>query len=204
MATVAPSSPENGDLALEKVRLRRRAKLQRAQMTPEERAIATQRLRSALLAFIGRRRGVAVAGFWPLGGEVNIVPLLRSWHDLGGVILLPRVEAADRPLRFLHWTPSTVLQTGGFGVDEPPADAPEHVPDIVLVPLLAVDREGFRVGYGGGYYDRTLAAHPAAVAIGVAFDMQRVERCPHAEHDIPLTHLATESGVMTFQRGRAS
>jgi 5-formyltetrahydrofolate cyclo-ligase len=131
---------------------------------------------------------------------VNLVPLLRSWHDAGGTVLLPRVEAPGRPLSFLRWTPSTVMQTRGFGVDEPPSDAPQQRPDIVLVPLLAVDRGGFRLGYGGGYYDRTLADLGPVTAVGVAFDMQRVDVVPRGPYDVPLTHLATESGIMIFDR----
>jgi len=199
MATVAPHSPDD-DLAARKARLRRHAKLQRALIPADRRAAASHRLRGALLAFLGRHRGRALAGFWPLGGEVDLVPLLHAWHDAGGVALLPRVEGPGRPLRFLRWTPGTVLQASGFGVDEPPPEACEHRPDIVLVPLLAVDRRGYRVGYGGGYYDRTLADLGAVTAIGVAFDVQRVDEVPRGPYDMPLTHLATESGIMTFQR----
>ncbi len=199
VATVAPNAPED-DLAARKARLRHHAKLQRALISPERRAAASHRLRRALHAFLGHHRGRALAGFWPLGGEVDLVPLLHAWHEAGGVALLPRVDGPGRPLRFLRWTPDTVLQAGGLGVEEPPAEAGEHRPDIVLTPLLAVDRLGYRVGYGGGYYDRTLAALGAVAAVGVAFDVQRVDEVPRGPYDVPLTHLATESGIMTFQR----
>ncbi len=170
----------------------------RLSLTPRERELASARLRAHLMGWLEEKAGAAVAGFWPLGGEVDLTPLLFDWHAAGNVALLPRMQGPGRPLRFLCWTPSTVLEAGAFLVEEPPADAPAMAPDIVLVPLLAVDRRGVRLGYGGGFYDRTLAELPGTLAVGVGFDVQRVDSLPSGRHDLPLTHLASESGVMTF------
>ncbi|MFP4360361.1 MAG: 5-formyltetrahydrofolate cyclo-ligase [Alphaproteobacteria bacterium] len=203
MATVAPPSFDDPELARLKRELRRRARAVRAAVPAPLRQAAGARLRVHLTAWLRRRRGAAVAGFWPLGGEVDLKPLLQSWHAQGGTALLPRMQGPGRPLRFLRWTPDTPLEPAAFDVEEPPAGAPEHRPDVVLVPLLAVDAAGYRLGYGGGFYDRTLAALGAVDAVGVALDVQRVDAVPRGVHDRPLSHLVTESGVMSFSRGRS-
>ncbi len=165
------------------------------------REAASARLRIHLMAWLRAHRGAALAGFWPLGGEVDLKPLLETWHDSGGATLLPRMRGEGRPLEFRRWTPATPMEAAAFNVEEPPADAPRLRPDVVLVPLLAVDGGGYRLGYGGGYYDRTLAALDQVHAVGVALDAQRVDAVPRGVHDRPLSHLVTESGVTSFQRG---
>ena len=87
------------------------------------------------------------------------------------------------------------MQTAAFGTAEPPADAPTQAPDLVLVPALAIDRQGFRLGYGGGFYDRTLARLRPRAAIGVAYEAQLVDRLPHDAFDQRVTHVATEAGL---------
>ena len=201
MATVAPQPFDDPELARLKQELRRRAKAVRAAVPAAAREAASARLRSHLMAWLGDHQGAAVAGFWPLDGEVDLKPLLESWHAAGGTALLPRMQGAGRPLRFLRWTPDTLMEAAAFNVEEPPADAPEHRPEVVLVPLLAVDRDGYRLGYGGGFYDRTLAGLGAVDAVGVALDVQRVDAVPRGVHDRPLTHLVTESGVISYARG---
>jgi 5-formyltetrahydrofolate cyclo-ligase len=173
----------------------------RAAVPAAARAAASARLRRHLLDWLADQRGAAVAGFWPLGGEVDLKPLLASWHDAGNPALLPRMQGPGRPLRFLRWTPDMLMEPAAFDVEEPPADAPEYRPDVVLVPLLAVDAVGYRLGYGGGFYDRTLAALGDVHAVGVALDVQRVDAVPRGVHDRPLSHLVTESGIMSFARG---
>lgn len=201
MATVAPSLPDDPDLARLKRELRRRAKAVRAAVPAAVREAASARLRIHLMAWLRTRRGAAVAGFWPLGGEVDLKPLLESWHGDGGATLLPRMTGEGRPLEFRRWTPQTSMEAAAFNVEEPPAAAPRLRPDVVLVPLLAVDGAGYRLGYGGGYYDRTLAALGEVHAVGVALDVQRVDAVPRGVHDRPLSHLVTESGVTSFRRG---
>ncbi len=184
----------------EKCLARRRARVRRAAVSPQTYAEASERLRAHLLTWLDQQRAEAVAGFWPLGGEVDLRPLLRDWHDRRRTALLPRVVGPDQPLRFHRWTPTTRLDRSALGVEEPTMTAPEHLPEVVLVPFLAVDRLGYRLGYGGGFYDRTLAALHRVPAVGVGFDTQRVDAVPRGHHDLPLTHLATESGIVTFNR----
>ena len=138
--------------------------------------------------------GAVVAGFWPLPGEIDIRPLLHRLHQSGLAIVLPRTPPRGQALSFHRWTPGQALLAGPFGTAHP--DGPALAPTVVLAPLLAFDRAGRRLGYGGGYYDRTLAALPGVPAIGCAFAGQEVDRVPAGPHDIKLHAIATELGVI--------
>ncbi|TVQ37846.1 MAG: 5-formyltetrahydrofolate cyclo-ligase [Geminicoccaceae bacterium] len=181
-----------------KALLRRQARTRRARLGVAERAAASSALRGHLAAFLERFPKAALAGYWPLGGEVDLRPLLADWHGAGRVALLPRVVAPKEPLRFHRWTPDMILEPARYGVEEPPAASPALRPDIVLVPALAVDAAGYRLGYGGGFYDRTLAEMTPLAAIGIAFAAQRIECLPRDPFDQRLTHLCTEEGLMAF------
>lgn len=203
MATVAPDLPDDPALAALKREFRARAKAVRLAVPAAARTAASARLCQHLADWLAGHRGAAVAGFWPLASEVDLKPLLARWHAAGGRALLPRMQGAGQPLRFLRWNPGMAMERAAYAIEEPPADAPEYRPDIVLVPLLAVDETGYRLGYGGGFYDRTLAALGDVYAVGVALDVQRVDAVPRGVHDRPLSHLVTESGIVSFARGPA-
>ena len=141
--------------------------------------------------------GAAVAGFWPLDGEIDTRALLGAWHERGCTVLLPRTGPRGRPLSFHRWQPGAPMLPNRFGTLVP--DGPAVVPDAVLVPLLAFDGAGRRLGYGGGYYDRTLAALPGVRRIGCAFAAQRVACVPTEPHDIPLPAVLTERGIERFE-----
>ncbi|TXL70399.1 5-formyltetrahydrofolate cyclo-ligase [Vineibacter terrae] len=146
-------------------------------------------------------RATVVAGFWPMGEEIDLRPLLGALHDDGYAVGLPVTPAAAAPLRFRQWTPGTLLVGGPFGTSEPAAAAPEVEPDALLVPFLAVDADGYRLGYGGGYYDRTLLelrARRRVIAIGVGFEAQRVDRVPRGPHDDRLDWLLTDRRLLAF------
>ncbi len=147
-----------------------------------------------LLAVLPPPAGAVVAGFWPLPGEIDIRPLLLALGDRGHCIALPVTPQRGRPLAFGAWRPGEALLPGRFGTMAP-AGA-EIVPDVLLVPLLAFDRRGHRLGYGAGYYDRTLASLPAARAVGCAFAAQEVAEVPAGPYDVPLGAVATEAGVI--------
>ncbi len=138
--------------------------------------------------------GAVVAGFWPLPGEIDMRPLLHTLHESGHAVLLPRTPPRGQALSFHRWMPGEPLLPGAFGTAHP--GGPPLAPRIVLAPLLAFDRTGGRLGYGGGYYDRTLAALPGVVAIGCAFAIQEVDRVPAGPHDMKLQAIATERGVI--------
>ena len=135
-----------------------------------------------------------VGGFWPLEGEIDIRPLLHGLVAGGRDVLLPETPPRGQPLTFRRWQPSTSLQSGRFGTQYP--DGPEATPDVLLVPLLAFDARCHRLGYGGGYYDRTIAGLPGIRTIGCAFAAQQVDAVPVLPHDIPLDAVATEAGIL--------
>lgn len=142
--------------------------------------------------------GAAVAGFWPMGREIDIRPLLTALHARGHPIGLPVTPRRGAPLVFRRWAPGDTLAAGPLGTSQPLPDAPAITPDWLLVPLLGFDARGHRLGYGGGFYDRTLAALPGAFRLGCAYAAQRLDRVPDGPMDVPLHAVATEAGVLRF------
>ena len=143
----------------------------------------------------------AISAFWPMGAEIDIRPLLQALHDDGHPLCLPRTPRRGEPLTFHAWQPGDPLEGGPLGTSQPPGAAPVIEPDALIVPLLAVDASGFRLGHGGGYYDRTLnrlRSRRAVTAIGVCFDAQRVERVPTGPNDARLDFLLTERALLAF------
>jgi 5-formyltetrahydrofolate cyclo-ligase len=141
--------------------------------------------------------GAVVAGFWPMGQEIDIRPLLHALYERGHHIVLPVTPKLGEPLRFRLWRPGDVLVREKFGTMRPTGE--ERVPTFLLVPLLAFDRSGHRLGYGGGYYDRTLSALPEAFALGCGYAAQEVDELPVAPYDVRLHAVATERGVIFFK-----
>jgi 5-formyltetrahydrofolate cyclo-ligase len=136
-----------------------------------------------------------VSGFWPFGPEIDVRPILYHMHAAGHPIALPVVIRRGLPLLFRQWQPGQALVAGSFGVPRPDKNRPELTPEVLIVPLLAFDRAGYRLGYGGGFYDRTLAglrAKGRALAIGVAFSVQEVPAIPRDETDQRLDWMVTE------------
>ncbi len=159
-----------------------------------------QRAREAGLAI---ERGSIVSAYWPMRDELDTRKLLGTLHGDGMQCALPVMQRKDKPLSFRRWRPGDVLEEASFGVAEPTSDQPVLIPEIMLVPLLAVDGDGNRLGYGGGYYDRTLLERRhgrggPVVAVGVAYDAQRVPVVPHDEGDARLDWLITEQGFKRF------
>lgn len=139
-------------------------------------------------------QGAAVSGFWPMGAEIDIRPLLWALHARGHPILLPETPKRGNPLIFRIWRPGMAMVPERFGTHRP--TGPIATPDWLLIPLLAFDRTGNRLGYGGGFYDRTLATLPGARAIGCAFAAQELDQVPTTEHDARLAAIATEFGII--------
>jgi len=152
-----------------------------------------------VLAECPPQAGSAVAGFWPLAGEIDIRPLLLALIERGHPVLLPVTPPRGQPLVFRRWLPGAPLLPGRFGTRHP--EGPEMRPEVLLVPLLAFDREGRRLGYGAGYYDRTLAGLPDALAIGCAFAAQEVDEVPAGPDDTRLALVATERGIIHCRIG---
>jgi 5-formyltetrahydrofolate cyclo-ligase len=139
--------------------------------------------------------GAVVSGFWPIGQEIDIRPLLLALHARGHPIVLPETPRRGNPLIFRLWQPGTTMVPERFGTSRPDGEA--RAPDFLLVPLLAFDRRGYRVGYGAGYYDRTLAALPGRYRLGVAYAAQELDAVPAGPYDERLDAVATERGVIS-------
>jgi 5,10-methenyltetrahydrofolate synthetase len=145
--------------------------------------------------------GAAVSGYAAMGDEADPKALLMALSALGHPIALPRMTGKAQALCFHRWQEGDALRAHAFGVLEPLETAPQIEPDIVLVPLLAFDRAGYRLGYGGGFYDRTLAALRAqkpVKAIGIAYAGQETAAVPHDDHDQRLDGVLTEDGFTVF------
>ena len=131
----------------------------------------------------------------PVRGEIDVRPLVSLLIERGWRAAMPVVEVANAPMSFRTWTPSSVMTSDRHGIPIP-AKGQTTVPDIVLLPLVAFDPQGFRLGYGGGYFDRTLATLvPHPLAIGVGFELARVADVRPHRHDIRLDAVVTEAGI---------
>jgi len=139
--------------------------------------------------------GAVVSGFWPIGQEIDIRPLLLALHEGGHRIVLPETPKRGNPLIFRLWHPGAAMVPERFGTSRP--DGPVLAPDFLLVPLLAFDRRGYRIGYGAGYYDRTLAGLPGRFRLGVAYSAQELDEVPAGPYDERLDAVATELGVIS-------
>jgi 5-formyltetrahydrofolate cyclo-ligase len=140
--------------------------------------------------------GAVVAGFWPMGSEIDIRPLLFALHARGHALALPVTPRRGLPLGFRRWRPGDALAAGPMGSAQPQPEAEALTPDVLLVPLLAFDAAGRRLGYGGGYYDRTLPLLPGARTLGCAFAAQQLDEVPAGEEDARLHAVATEAGII--------
>jgi 5-formyltetrahydrofolate cyclo-ligase len=144
-----------------------------------------------------------LSGFMPIRSEINPLPLMRRYAENGIGLALPAIVQRGLPLAMRAWRIGDELATGQWKIREPGADAPEVAPDIMLVPLAAFDRRGHRIGYGAGYYDRTietLRARKRVTAIGIAYAMQEVDRVPATGRDQPLDFVMTEREAIACMR----
>jgi 5-formyltetrahydrofolate cyclo-ligase len=187
------------DTAAEKQRLRTLMTSRRDAITPLERAGFSARFADRFLGFLGDHPAGTVSAFWPMRSELDPRPLMTLLAERGWRLALPRMHGAAKPLTFrLFDGDETSLVAGPFGVREPSQDAEVVRPDIVIAPMLAFDERGYRLGYGGGFYDRTLEqlrSFGPIIAVGAAFDMQRVDRIPVDDYDQYLAAVITEAKV---------
>ncbi|MFC3099314.1 5-formyltetrahydrofolate cyclo-ligase [Altererythrobacter lauratis] len=132
-------------------------------------------------------------------GEAPSARYIRHFFEAGHTIALPRITTLTEPMRFhLHTDPygESDLEEGPLGLRQPAADAPELVPQVLFMPLVGFTARGERLGQGGGFYDRWLAAHPGTLAIGMAWDVQEVESLPTEDHDMPLAAIVTPTRIL--------
>ncbi|MCZ6859537.1 MAG: 5-formyltetrahydrofolate cyclo-ligase [Alphaproteobacteria bacterium] len=168
--------------------------------------------RDNLLAAIEVATGMVLGGYWPFRDEIDSRPLFHHFHARGHECGLPVIIGASagvkvRPLIFRPWRPEMKLAKGRLGEPVPAPDADygtgELIPDILLVPLLAFDLHGYRIGYGGGHFDATIASLRAAkpiLAVGLAYSAQEIDIVPREPHDQRLDWIVTEHGVHQIEK----
>jgi 5-formyltetrahydrofolate cyclo-ligase len=184
-----------------KAALRREAMARRDALPAEERKAAAEAIaaRNFPLAIA---LGTVVSGFMPLKSEINPLPLMQALAQAGARLALPAIAGRGKPLIMRAWAWGEELDRGQWDIREPKSAAAEVEPDILLVPLLAFDRTGHRIGYGAGYYDMTinrLRARKPLTAIGIAFAAQEVLAVPATPRDARLDLVLTESEVIAFK-----
>lgn len=159
------------------------------------------RLAQHFLSVVPVPPGSVVSGYHPIDQEMDVMPLLNRLWSAGILCGLPTIPGKRRPLTFRDWRPGAAMEEGPYRIPEPAADAAVVVPSHVLVPLLAYDSDGYRLGYGGGYYDRSLRAlreTKSVLAIGIAYSGQQVDQVPHDETDERLDWIVTERGASPY------
>ena len=167
----------------------------RAALAPATLDSWRQRMDQSLeLSFPGLAR-CRLAFCWPIKGEYDARHLARTMRAQGALTLLPVVVAPKQPLVFREWHPGVALASGALGIPYP-ASSPEQVPDAVLLPMNGWDPQGYRLGYGGGFFDRTLAGlAKRPVVIGVTYEMAKLDTIHPQSWDIPMDYVVTERGV---------
>jgi len=179
-----------------KTEARAQAKLRRVEAAAYAGYAAAEAVSERVAALLaGFPKTTVVAGYWPIGTELDVRHTLSHLDLIGFGCALPVVVAKGEPLTFRTWTPQTPMERSGLGILAPAATVPEVDPDVLLVPLLAFDRAGYRLGYGAGFYDRTLERlrrSKNVTAVGIGFAGQEVDSVPRDQYDQPLDWLVTE------------
>jgi len=181
--------------------IRKDAILRRDALPAAERAKAAEIIATRPFP-VAMDAGMIVSGFMPLKTEINPLPLMRSFAAQGARLALPAIDGRGKPLIMRAFAFGDELASGQWGIREPKADAPEVAPDILLVPLLAFDRTGHRIGYGAGYYDMTIArlrAMKPVVAVGIAFAAQEIGEVPVTPRDARLDLVLTEREIIDLR-----
>ena len=191
---------DNSILA-KKATLRAAAIERRDALPPVLRAAAAEAIAARPLP-VAVSRGTVISGFMPIRSEINPVPLMHRFAEAGARLALPVIVGRGEPLLFRAWSFREKLARGQWGIREPRPDAPELLPDILLVPLAAFDRRGYRIGYGAGYYDKSLTAlrsEKPITAIGLAYAAQEHPEVPVLPHDARLDLVLTEREVIDLR-----
>jgi 5-formyltetrahydrofolate cyclo-ligase len=177
--------------------LRREGLLRRNALPPDLRAAAARVI--AERPFPADVAGATVSGFMPLKTEINPIPLMHKLFEFGARLALPVVRGRGNPLVMRAFAFGDPLVAGVWGIREPKPDAAEVLPDMLLVPLIAFDRKGHRIGYGAGYYDLTITALRAqkdVLAVGIAFAAQEIAQVPATARDARLDIVLTEREII--------
>ena len=200
--TLPPSAPAD-DLVLVKAQMRTQAakiRQQQSDLHPQ----APEQLAAHCAALIDSFGPGIYAAYLPIRSEISPLPLVAALHRDGQQTAMPITPAEGEALSFRHWAVGDILEAGPYGTSQPLTVGQPVLPDIILAPLLAFDAAGWRLGYGGGFYDRTIAdlamrRHRCAV-IGLGYDGQKLDKVPIGPYDMPLDALLTPSGLHSAKR----
>jgi len=196
MAAPSPSTEHIADSSVFRAALRGEKLAARMSLGADSRLALSARIEAHLLQLLTPLAPRTLAYCASVRGEFDAQALVSLLIERGWRAAMPIVEAPDAPMSFRHWTPGVAMNVDRYGIPIP-AEGEVVTPDIVLLPLVAFDRQGFRLGYGGGYFDRTLAALvPRPLSIGVGFELARVEDIRPQQHDIRLDAIVTEAGIV--------
>jgi 5,10-methenyltetrahydrofolate synthetase len=184
---------------------RQRLRAERDAISVADRAALGEAIGAHLLRFLEERfgslEGRVFSGYWPIKGEPDLRPVLTTLHRAGVHVALPLVEVKAAPLVFRRWTPETRMVRGDWNIPVPPTEAEVLLPEVSLAPVMGWTEGAFRLGYGGGYFDRTLAAlTPRPFTIGIGLQSARLATIYPQPHDIALDVILTEDGLQA-QRG---
>lgn len=172
----------------------------RDSLPPEVHRALSEELERRLLAILAPQPPAMIGFCWPIRNEPDVEIALDHWRRAGIRTALPVVVDAEAPLEFATWQPGEPLVQDRYGIPTPAAGV-RGIPDTLIVPLNAFDSDGFRLGYGGGYFDRTLASlSPRPLAVGVGFEINRVASIRPQAHDQRLDWIVTEAGAWRFDR----
>lgn len=179
---------------IDKSNMRETARAKRMKAHDLDAAGAAQSLAGYILAALEDKSPATIAAYRAIGSEIDLEPAMARLDDKGWRVALPVVARNAAPLIFRRWHPGDELVAGPLKTLQPKTDREELVPDVILTPLLAFDDQGYRLGQGGGFYDRTLSQLKGVLSIGVAFEAQRVDAVPRDEFDQRLDFILTEQG----------
>ena len=187
------------DLVAQKSSLRKMLSTRRADAHKTLKNSAPDAVAVHVRAIAGDLETATASAFYPYLSEIDTRPALQTLADTGWKTALPVVEGEGLPLTFRAWVPGGPTEPGAWNIPIPPKSAETVSPDLMLVPLLAFDRAGYRLGYGGGFYDRTIAALRKTrnvTTVGVAYAAQEVDIVPHDGHDARLDWIVTEAEAL--------
>jgi len=187
-----------------KAALRLKARSTRAAILNSTRSAAAKAVADHFFRAVTLKPTDIVAGYWRIKDEMDCQPILVRLMDSFQPVCLPVVLGDGLPLELRLWEQGTPLYEAGFGTLAPSELAPHVEPDVIVMPLLGFDGRGTRLGYGGGYYDRTLEKlHKRPRLVGIAFAAQEFDHIPHEPHDVPLDIIVTEQGARSFEHAIA-
>lgn len=168
----------------------------RAALTPHDRRVLSENACARLEQAVDLRKYRVLGFCWPIRGEFDVRSIADRHLAAGGVVALPVVVTKAAPLEFWRWTPGMAMQTGVWNIPIPRIRE-VVAPDLVIAPLVGFDRAGYRLGYGGGYFDRTLAASlPRPFAVGLGYEESALETIHPQPHDIAMNMIVTEQSTL--------